>query len=190
MVEDELLHTARRFTTHLHRAEYMRLKEQTRSRNEAAIRAMERPVVRGAPTSVARRTRAARVRDGKQQGVTGEAVPPWVGTSLHGLMEHRGGEGEIVRRAASRGEVRTRAAAGCTSRGGPATPSDGGRVTPMRPRGDGEAQDSDGEAGHDDPFGVHTRRVRRMRSREQRRRLGGREREGPTRTPDTIPSFL
>ncbi|KJZ79859.1 hypothetical protein HIM_00573 [Hirsutella minnesotensis 3608] len=57
MVEDEFLHTAQRFTTHLHRAEYSRLKALARSHHASTISEMARPVV-GSPTV------AARLRDG------------------------------------------------------------------------------------------------------------------------------
>ncbi|KAG5927507.1 hypothetical protein E4U42_002150 [Claviceps africana] len=190
MVEDELLYTAQRFTMHLHRAEYVRLKEQTRSRNGATIRAMERPVVGVLDGPSAQRQRAVRVRD-RQRSVVGGDVSeePWVGTSLYGLMERRRrGEGALGRWAGSRAEVRTRAAAGCASRAGGCVAQEGSR----------EARDSDGERagcdddgdGDDDPFGVQRRRARRVQSRETMRRSEGRGREEPTRAPDTIPSFL
>ncbi|KAG6013613.1 hypothetical protein E4U43_007204 [Claviceps pusilla] len=219
MVEDELLHTAQKFTTHLHRAEYMRLKELTRARNAHTIRQMERPVVAGlgggrGQALRARRKREMGVRDGKQRGVmatTQGDVPPWVGTSLQGLMEERQHEGgglagrkrDLGIGVGPRGEVRTRAAAGCTFRergeaAGPTTPRPSGSRE-MQKRGagrDGAAPDRNGRNGDDDdddddPFGVNRRRVKRIQSREQMRRVDrGRETNTTTRTPDTIPSFL
>lgn len=85
MVEDELLHTARRFTTHLHRAEYDRLKARAESQNAAAIRAIARPVV-GPLTASARARREAAAREAKQRAMLGDAEP-WAGTTLQGLME-------------------------------------------------------------------------------------------------------
>ncbi|KAG6269580.1 hypothetical protein E4U47_004063, partial [Claviceps purpurea] len=89
MVEDELLHTAQQYTTHLHRAEYIRLKAVISSRNAHTIREMERPVVPGSGGSTPR-GRAVRVRrkivEGKQAVLVGEEAP-LMGTSLQGLME-------------------------------------------------------------------------------------------------------
>ncbi|KAG6104264.1 hypothetical protein E4U31_002078, partial [Claviceps sp. LM219 group G6] len=69
MVEDELLHTAQQYTTHLHRAEYIRLKAVISSRNAHTIREMERPVVPRSGGSTPR-GKAVRVRrkivEGKQ----------------------------------------------------------------------------------------------------------------------------
>lgn len=102
IVEDELLQTAQRFTTHLHRAEYSRLKLIAKSKNDAAIREIERPVV-GPLTSDARkrRDRARRLskqrsvlsttaESANQDGENGEngddGASPWVGTNLRGLL--------------------------------------------------------------------------------------------------------
>lgn len=71
MVEDELLRVARRFTTHLHRAEYERLKSLARSQNALTIREIERPVV-GTPSLEARRRHDRIVQRVKQRSVTGE----------------------------------------------------------------------------------------------------------------------
>ncbi|KAG6027638.1 hypothetical protein E4U41_000873 [Claviceps citrina] len=229
MVEDELLYTARRFTTHLHRAEYTRLEALTRSRNADAIREMERPVVPGGRATVrARQRREMALRDRKQRdGVTrrrrqqqqkqGDELP-WVGTSLQGLMEetaeHDGRGGGRAMRIGLVGSgdgsaPRTRAAAGFVSRGmagGPAVtraPSGvgvavgggkrvGGDADVQQEEGDDDEDEDDGD--DDDPFGVYRRRAGRRQSREQqRRRASGKETTRttpPTRTPDTIPSFL
>lgn len=82
MVEDELLHTARHFTTHLHRAEYNRLKMLAKAQNAATIREIERPVVPGVKTARTRRREAARAVRQKR-----------VATGLQGLMERP----EVVR---------------------------------------------------------------------------------------------
>ncbi|OAA61523.1 hypothetical protein ISF_05602 [Cordyceps fumosorosea ARSEF 2679] len=97
IVEDELLRTAQRFTTHLHRAEYHRLKIVARSKNDAAIREVERPVVVGTRlTSAARRRRDQAQRLSKQRSLLSAATDrtqdkttsssPWVGTNLRGLL--------------------------------------------------------------------------------------------------------
>ncbi|GAB7361726.1 hypothetical protein MBLNU230_g1773t1 [Neophaeotheca triangularis] len=44
MVEDELLSTARLFTSHIHHAEYVRLKQLARSRGDGALAKIARPV--------------------------------------------------------------------------------------------------------------------------------------------------
>lgn len=97
IVEDELLQTAQRFTTHLHRAEYTRLKLIAKSKNDAAIREIERPVV-GPLTADAKRRRDQVKRLSKQRSVLsaedGSANPnesangnsPWIGANLRGLL--------------------------------------------------------------------------------------------------------
>ncbi|KAJ6444549.1 MOSC domain containing protein [Purpureocillium lavendulum] len=115
MVEDELLAVAQRFTTHLHRAEYNRLKAAARAQGEAAIREIERPVVAPPLTATARFRREASRRGARQQrlqqqqqqqqrqqgdaGASGSAAAidvPWVGTSLQGLMERPRSEARTI----------------------------------------------------------------------------------------------
>ena len=117
MVEDEFLHTAQRFTTHLHRAEYNRLKARAASQNAAAIRAIARPVV-GPLSTTARVRREAARRQAKQHtvlraagGGAGGDPEPWVGTSLHGLMERQRSESRSISSYAPTHST-TRAAAG------------------------------------------------------------------------------
>ncbi|CAI4213027.1 unnamed protein product [Parascedosporium putredinis] len=101
MVEDELLSVARKFTVHLHAAEYHRLKHQAKSRNADAIDSISRPVVGRMSVGVQvknERLVRARVRQeglraalanskGKGLEVDSEDEAPWTGTSLQGLME-------------------------------------------------------------------------------------------------------
>lgn len=101
MVEDELLSVARKFTVHLHAAEYHRLKHQAKSRNADAIDSISRPVVGrmsvGAQVKNERLVRARARQEGlraalansKGKGleVDSEDEAPWTGTSLQGLME-------------------------------------------------------------------------------------------------------
>ncbi|KAL3955718.1 hypothetical protein ACCO45_011281 [Purpureocillium lilacinum] len=118
MVEDEFLAVAQRFTTHLHRAEYNRLKAAARAQGEAAVREMERPVVAPPLTATARFRREASRRGARQQRLqqrqggtdangSGSAAAvdlPWLGTSLQGLMERpRSGRDYIVLCAGSDG---------------------------------------------------------------------------------------
>lgn len=109
MVEDELLHTGRRFTTHLHRAEYNRLKQLAKVQNAATIREIERPVVPGVSTARAKRRKEAASRTAKQTRLLEEKDMPWAGTSLQGLMETPRGEGSSIQVLGGGG---TRAAAG------------------------------------------------------------------------------
>lgn len=113
MVEDEFLHTAQRFTTHLHRAEYSRLKAVAKSENAAAIREIERPVVVGPQTSTAKRRQEAVKRAAKQRKVLrdGDDDAPWMGTSLQGLMESPRKAAKALSSYAA-GPATTRAAAG------------------------------------------------------------------------------
>ncbi|KAF5022254.1 hypothetical protein F66182_5693 [Fusarium sp. NRRL 66182] len=90
MVEDEFLNMAHQFTTHLHRAEYNRLKTLAERQNADTIREIERPVV-GAPTLLARQRKETATRIAKQRKLLGgdsdEKDSPFVGSSLQGLME-------------------------------------------------------------------------------------------------------
>lgn len=145
MVEDELLRVAQRFTTHLHRAEYTRLKEMTRSRNARTIREIERPVV---PGRRATRRREVGARDGKQRW--GVPLP----TSLQGLMlmekrddDDGDGDGDGARIGLGFGSrargTRTRAAAGCSSRAAPRRGINGEKTSGPR-RSGGEEESSAG----------------------------------------------
>ncbi|PMB70504.1 hypothetical protein BM221_002955 [Beauveria bassiana] len=126
IVEDELLETAQRFTTHLHRAEYTRLKLIARSKNDAAIREIKRPVV-GPLTSDAKRRRDRAQRLSKQRSVLSaqdgstkqdestNGSSPWVGTNLRGLLNAPRAESRTLAAPSIPSAVpssRTRAAAG------------------------------------------------------------------------------
>lgn len=117
MVEDEFLCTAQRFTTHLHRAEYDRLKARARSNHALTIRDMERPVV--GPPAPAVRLRALLPADA-----------PWVGTTLQGLDAPRA-DARSVSACAPVLPPSTRAAAGHRQ---PAAAAAGRRsASPTRP---------------------------------------------------------
>ncbi|EHK43163.1 uncharacterized protein TrAtP1_001643 [Trichoderma atroviride] len=130
MVDDEFLHIAQRFTAHLHRAEYDRLKTLAKAQNAATIREIERPVVvDAAPTARARQRSDLAQRDVKQRKTLeggGEArdeesVPSLARTNLRGLMEAPRREGRIIMpsASASSSSSRTRAAAGYSSKSSP-----------------------------------------------------------------------
>ncbi|PNP45860.1 hypothetical protein TGAMA5MH_02600 [Trichoderma gamsii] len=130
MVDDEFLHIAQRFTAHLHRAEYDRLKTLAKAQNAATIREIERPVVVDAvPTARARQRSVLAQRDMKQRKTLegdGEArddenVPSLARTNLRGLMEAPRREGRIIMpsTSASSSSSRTRAAAGYSSKSSP-----------------------------------------------------------------------
>lgn len=132
IVEDELLQTAQRFTTHLHRAEYNRLKLIAKSKNDAAIREIERPVV-GPLTSDAKRRRDRAKRLSKQRSVLSAEDAsrqedttqnsPWVGTNLRGLLNAPRAETRSLPPQTSAQPARTKAAAGhCPPSGPTATP--------------------------------------------------------------------
>ncbi|KEZ39787.1 hypothetical protein SAPIO_CDS9762 [Scedosporium apiospermum] len=101
MVEDELISIARKFTVHLHAAEYHRLKQQAKARNAEAIDSISRPVVGRMSLAVQARNdrleRARKRRDGlkaalakgKGKGLEVESDDDGalMGTSLQGLME-------------------------------------------------------------------------------------------------------
>lgn len=118
MVEDEFLSTAQRFTAHLHRAEYNRLKSIAKTQNAAAIREIERPVV-GSPTKVAKQRRELHKRTMKQRNELGDepgGSPLRVSSGLQGLMESPRKESKFIRPFAQI-TSNTRAAAGFGSRG-------------------------------------------------------------------------
>ncbi|KAM4056888.1 hypothetical protein HRG_003751 [Hirsutella rhossiliensis] len=145
MVEDEFLHTAQRFTTHLHRAEYNRLKARAKSQHALTIRAIERPVV-GPQTATARLRDAAFKRAARQRKVLtprrarqaadgdgdgdGDDDAPWVGTTLQGLMETPRGEARCISSScAPATHPTTRAAAGYQQ---PTVAAAAARSTPRR----------------------------------------------------------
>lgn len=127
---------AQRFTAHLHRAEYDRLKALAKAQNAATISEIERPVVASAvPTARARqrseaaqnsmKRRKAREAesgdDGDDRKAKGdEQRSPWA-TGLRGLMEAPRREGRTIMPAASASSSssRTRAAAGYSSKSSP-----------------------------------------------------------------------
>lgn len=100
MVEDEFLTTAQAFTSHLHRAEYQRLKRLVRSRNESTIRNIQRPTDGRTPQSVETRmkleARDLQVKQSRVNGIIQEAVEdddeeddPWLqNPRLAGLMNN------------------------------------------------------------------------------------------------------
>ncbi|RFU78766.1 hypothetical protein TARUN_3472 [Trichoderma arundinaceum] len=135
MVDDEFLHIAQRFTAHLHRAEYDRLKALAKAQNADTIREMERPVVASAtPTIRARHRSISAQRAMKQRKAlesTGdgaandagraesdEVTTPWAGAGLRGLMDVPRREGRTIMPATSAlsSSSRTRAAAGYSSK--------------------------------------------------------------------------
>ncbi|KAF5000989.1 hypothetical protein FGRMN_1359 [Fusarium graminum] len=117
MVEDEFLNMAHQFTTHLHRAEYNRLKNLVKNQNAEAIREIERPIV-GAPTLLARQRQDAARRIVKQRkllvGDTNEKDTPYAGSSLQGLMESPRKEHKWIS-AGLADAAKTRASAGFSS---------------------------------------------------------------------------
>ncbi|KAF3068864.1 hypothetical protein CFAM422_007899 [Trichoderma lentiforme] len=136
MVDDEFLHMAQRFTAHLHRAEYDRLKALAKAQNAATISEIERPVVASAvPTARARqrseaaqnsmkRRKALEAESGEdgdnRKAKEDEQRSPWA-TGLRGLMEAPRREGRTIMPAASASSSssRTRAAAGYSSKSSP-----------------------------------------------------------------------
>ncbi|KAL7938160.1 hypothetical protein V8C35DRAFT_276550 [Trichoderma chlorosporum] len=140
MVDDEFLHIAQRFTAHLHRAEYDRLKALAKVQNAATIREIERPTVANAGPTVGARQRSESAQKAMKQrkaleadggddagdGDDGNAKEderwsPWATTGLQGLMEAPRREGRVIRSmaSASSSSSRTRAAAGYSSRPAP-----------------------------------------------------------------------
>jgi hypothetical protein len=171
MVEDEFLDTARRFTTHLHRAEYNRLKTLAKSSNAAAIRAIGRPVV-GPPTRISKhRTRTTDLAARRASLTTDESTPAptprGMGTGLRGLMESPRKEVKTIRSFATTANKGTRAAAGFGSRvGSPAARRAGDGVSDARQQG------SDDTDGTDDDLGGSSTRGSALPSAKPSPRVG------------------
>ncbi|RDW69398.1 hypothetical protein BP6252_08418 [Coleophoma cylindrospora] len=103
MVEDEFLSTAKRWTVHLHTAEYHRQKRLARSKNAITINSISRPVTQKMPQQTRRklesvdRSKAQRSMllgllgrkdvNGEDSNSDEADDLPYVGTSLHGLMD-------------------------------------------------------------------------------------------------------
>ncbi|KAF4972659.1 hypothetical protein FSARC_808 [Fusarium sarcochroum] len=117
MVEDEFLNMAHQFTTHLHRAEYNRLKSLVKHQNADTIREIERPIT-GAPTLLARQRQETARRIAKQRKLLGsdanEKDTPFAGSSLQGLMESPRKEHKWIS-AGLADAAKTRASAGFDS---------------------------------------------------------------------------
>ncbi|KAE9371417.1 hypothetical protein N431DRAFT_341588 [Stipitochalara longipes BDJ] len=101
MVEDEFLTVAKRFTVHLHAAEYKRQQKMVKSRNAETINTISRPVAGKMPNHTKRRMEAAARVNTQRAALDGVTVKeaeedddsddgdglPYFGTTLHGLMD-------------------------------------------------------------------------------------------------------
>ncbi|KAK7420879.1 hypothetical protein QQZ08_010209 [Neonectria magnoliae] len=157
MVEDELVNIARQFTTHLHRAEYNRLKSLAKTQNATTIREIERPVV-GTPTLLARQRhdnarliakQRKALRTGGRDSATDLRRMP---TGLKGLMESPRKETKWIS-AAPAGTTTTRAAAGFQSNmSSPSKPrASPQRASSMKKRRLPRMDDDTTEGSDDDP---------------------------------------
>jgi hypothetical protein len=152
MVEDEFLSTAQRFTAHLHRAEYNRLKSIAKTQNAAAIREIERPVV-GSPTKVAKQRREQQKRTLKQRDELGDehggsssSRGGRVSSGLRVLMESPRKQSRSIRPFAQT-TTNTRAAAGFASRGASPTVQSGRGSASLEKRQSDTDADEDLNAG-------------------------------------------
>ncbi|KUJ16242.1 uncharacterized protein LY89DRAFT_669776 [Mollisia scopiformis] len=104
MVEDQFLTIAQKFTVHLHAAEYKRQQKIAKTRNAETISSISRPVAGKMPDQTKRKVEAverAKAQKSVLEGLIGKKVGdadisddsddgdglPYVGTSLHGLMD-------------------------------------------------------------------------------------------------------
>ena len=101
MVEDEFLTVAQRWTVHLHAAEYKRQEKVVKARKAETINSISRPVTDRMPDHTRRRVDGvARSKSQRNaiEGLLGKEVDvgdtdsdedglPYVGTTLHGLMD-------------------------------------------------------------------------------------------------------
>lgn len=126
MVEDEFLSIAQRFTVHLYAAEYKRQERLAKARNAEAINSISRPVTGKMPDST--RHKIERLARSKNQRITlqdflgkreeaddsddsNDDGLPYVGTTLHGLMDSPRRKSISLSKIRSPGAT-TRAAAG------------------------------------------------------------------------------
>ncbi|RDL30784.1 uncharacterized protein BP5553_10129 [Venustampulla echinocandica] len=95
MVEDEFFSVAQRFTVHLHAAEYKRQEKLAKARNAEAITSISRPVTGKMSDQTSRKLASAnrsKTQKGLLEGFASDDSDdddnlPYVGTSLHGLMD-------------------------------------------------------------------------------------------------------
>lgn len=127
MVEDEFLSIAQRFTVHLHTAEYKRQEKMVKTRNAEAINSILRPVTSKMPDHTKRkvesvaRSKSQRAAlqtlllknpgEGDESDDSDGDGLPYVGTTLHGLMDSPRGKSKSLATIRSPGAA-TRAAAG------------------------------------------------------------------------------
>lgn len=126
MVEDEFLSTAQKFTVHLHTAEYKRRERDVKARRAEAISSISRPVTGKMPDHTKRKlanidqakTQRAIIQDlvGKKaiqvDDSDDELELPYVGTTLHGLMDSPRKMKAPLGKLRFSGVATTRAAAG------------------------------------------------------------------------------
>lgn len=101
MVEDEFYSIAHRFTVHLHAAEYKRQVKEVKARKADAIKSISRPVTGVMPDQTRRKVESVTRSSAQKRALEGllgkkaddisddsdtEALP-YVGTTLHGLMD-------------------------------------------------------------------------------------------------------
>ncbi|KAL2208792.1 hypothetical protein CC79DRAFT_1320361 [Sarocladium strictum] len=174
MVEDEFISVAHRFTTHLHRAEYSRLRALAASQNAEAIREIARPVVGGSHlTADAIRRAEGRRRDARQRTVLGRPNEDEAeaATGLRGLLESPRKARRRIGVGLGREGMKTRAYAGL-----------GARVARDEPaqrsaRTDGDATEDDETA--DEPELPPLRTTSGSRSIEQSSVIGSRGHRTP-----------
>ncbi|KAH0562463.1 hypothetical protein GP486_002845 [Trichoglossum hirsutum] len=175
MVEDEFHVAAKAFTQHLHHAEYVRLKQLSKSRNTSKIHTISRSVApRAEIKEDAKRMRTLETKSRLQKGTLREVMVakdasesdmddlvdnhegPWAGTSLQGLMASpKRAERSLI--AVSDIRSSTRAAAGFKKAANGATPTaesltkkETSELAPARPLSRGEATASEGGDDDDD----------------------------------------
>lgn len=154
MVEDEFLAIAQRFTVHLHAAEYKRQQKMAKTRNAETINSISRPVTGKMPDQTKRKVEAvvrAKAQKTIIENLVGKKVGgtelsddsddddglPYVGTSLHGLMDSPSRKAASLKKIST--AATTRAAAGYKQ---PAQPKSGVRRSLGSPQPRGTAKPS------------------------------------------------
>lgn len=127
LVEDELLSIAQRFTVHLHAAEYKKQQKMVQSQNAHTIKSISRPAVGVMPDHTKRQKEGAERAETQRKVLSGILKKtdkaeksddsdsadglPYIGTTLHGLMDSPRRRGMLLSKFAPV-TTKTRSAAG------------------------------------------------------------------------------
>jgi hypothetical protein len=175
MVEDEFLAVAQQFTAHLHAAEYKRQEKMAKSRNAQTIQSISRPVVGKMPDQTKRKANGVELAKKQSKSLAtllgkggkdrqdsdsddGDGLP-YLGTTLHGLMDSPRRKAVSLRTMAPAAKT-TRSAAGFKKPAGTSNPASiysppskksDNNLSLAKPEHDGSTETSDDDYDLDAP---------------------------------------